>query len=366
MRPSLLRPAAGPAPRPLRRAARALGLAGALLGGFGAGFGALCPEGAQAVPGTLPAPGPGDLPTAAGADRFQVLIVPAPLWRLIVQAKSPELRLGSSLHQFSLGAGYYWVRRRLLDDGSFAPFADGLDQEANYWATTAGWALRFGRGSSFGLQGQLLGGGLQRAPYDQPLLQGVSAQVGPVLRLSSVDEPSYPTRGATAELQWAVGQHWGDQDLTFSRAGLTLNGYVPLAPAKTLAMRFIAQAGGPQLAWLDKLSLGGSPFLRGYPWNRFNGDRLFAASLEYRDFAWPTWGEQLPCWAALPLGLAWETHVDVGRAWESQRAPAAQFDARAGGGAGLIMFYQGVPLARAELNASPEGVFPQGGLGVSF
>lgn len=308
-------------------------------------------------------------------DPPQLMVIPVPIPWLMVGGlvTYQNFRIGHLRNDVKLLGGYIWSNDFAFDPTFAAPTQPaGMDPwkvNSNHWRATAEWDVHLGPYWSLGPVASFLAAGLtQSGSYQPGLLGGCSASGGPLLTYVRLDDVAWPTRGTLARFTYLNGQHWGDQSLPFQKGGVNLVQYVHLARNQTLAARMTVQ-GGTSLAWLDKYSAGGGDFVRGYAWNRFTGDRLAAAGLEYRNLLMDDVLDPLG-WhhPPLKLGIGVSAQVDAGRAWESAipgAVPVGQ-DARFGGGVGLIATINRAPLGRVELNGSAEGAYLISELGTSF
>lgn len=312
--------------------------------------------------------------TPSVADQPHLVVLPVPIPWLMVGAlvNYTHFRLGPSLDDLKLAGGYYWSNDYVYDpiSGPAVPAAGAspFKVPSNRWKAIGEWDVHLGGGWTLGPTARLLVGGLTAAgQYDPSLAGGYSVMAGPLLHYDRLNEKAFPTHGTALDLSYDLGQHNGDESLTFQKGGLNAVYYHPLARNQTLAMRATVQAGFPRLSWLDKFSVGGGDFVRGYQWNRFTGDRLAAVGLEYRALFLEDLTPVLHL-PKLPItpGLAATLHVDAGRAWEGRDALPFGNDIRAGGGVGLIMTLDRAPFGRVELNGSAEGLYPVAELGTSF
>lgn len=345
-------------PAPLRAAL----LACLLIAGFGA----------PAIAAKSPGPNPAPRVPSPETDQTTVsgVVLPAPFLAIYGIGAVQNIWIGPTRHDLSLRGGYVWSTNTVYDPSSTVPkplfSGDEFWQEADFWHLYGAWGWHMTDRWTLYLDGYTSGGGIGKSPgYDQALTRGVSASWGPLLDYNTLDNPDFPTQGFLAEAGWAPGYHWGAENLAFQRGSLELRQYVPLGENQTLGVRGIAMAGWPKLAWTDKFYAGGAKYLRGYQWSRFTGDRLVSATVEYRNlFAPDLLG--LVGFPDLGLGLAWEVYADAGRAWEATVGVPFLSDIRYGGGTGLMLTFNKVPVGRLELNASAEGFYPVSGVGASF
>lgn len=335
---------------------------------------AAAPPGAPGGKGSGPAGGTEQVVPEAPEDETTVSFigVPIPLYAVYGLGAIQNIKIGPTRHDLYFRGGYIWTDNTAYDPKSTAPkplfTGDAFWQPSNYWTLYAAWGWHMVPRWTLYLDGYAGGGGLAKTPgYDETLNQGTSVTWGPLLDYNTLDNPDFPTRGFLAEAGWAPGYHWGTENLSFQRASMEARQYFPLAENQTLAVRGIAMAGWPRLAWPDKFYAGGARYLRGYQWSRFTGDRLVSGTVEYRNLFLPDtlgafgWKD-----APVAVGLAWEAYIDGGRAWESSSGIPFLSDLRFGGGTGLILTVNKAPLGRLEVNASPEGFYPTAGVGASF
>ena len=275
-------------------------------------------------------------------------------------------------HEAHLQGGYIWRRNFFYDPAKLSPEPpSGLPAELfwnNIWQLNGRYWIWVQPRLAFGVISSIVTGGVpDTGNYDAMLTQGLSGSLGPFIEFNTLNDPRWPTNGMRARTWATQGLHAGNSRFMFwqmqSEWLQTWNwvGHI-------LLFRITAGAGFPRLAWINKYAAGGGNFLRGYQWNRFTGDRLAVASLEYR--------RNLGSWRANPLGLlgpeglafnlAGAAYLDGGRVWEPRLGPAMGEDIRIGGGASLILLVGGVPLGRLELNGSSEGIFPVIAAGTSF
>ncbi|MDB5097507.1 MAG: polymerase [Cyanobacteria bacterium RYN_339] len=307
----------------------------------------------------------------ADTPRFTFIPIPLPFLAVGAMGTVENLAIGPTRNDFQFLGGYFWSRNFLYDPASAVPRPPtgvGAEQvTTNDWRVVTEWDVHLCKGLTLGPALLVHGGGaLATGTFDPDLAGGFSAQAGPALRWRALDETAFPTQGTAADLVYSYGRYFGTATTDFQKGGLNAIHYLRLAPNQTLAVRGTLQAGGPRLAWLDKFEAGGGDFVRGYQWNRFTGDRLAAASLEYRnlfiaDLAAPL-GLKLP----IVPGLAFTAHVDAGRAWDAAVGLPVGSDPRFGGGIGLVGTLDRAPLGRLELNVSPEGIFPVVELSTSY
>lgn len=300
---------------------------------------------------------------------FSIAVLPLPFVAVYSIMGWENIRLGPTRHNLRLRGGYVWTTNVF-----YAPTQiqkqqpDPPDQKADFYHLIADWEWKLGDRVSLALFGYGAGGGLVDTPgYDPELLQGLSLTGGPHLRYSTLDELAFPTAGTWVEAGYSPGYHWGPVNLAFSRVNLDASHYVPLGEDRTLALRAVAKAAWPKLAWVDKYFAGGGFNLRGHQWNRFTGDRLLSATAEYRHLFWKdifkTFGWDL----GLAVGLGWQAYVDAGRAWESTQGVPFLSDPRLGAGAGLTLTIDRAPLGRLECSVSPEGLYvPVASFGAAF
>lgn len=313
---------------------------------------------------------------AAEEPEFHPVLLPVPLVALAAGFGYHNFPIGPTRHDVRVLAGYFWSRNFYYDPLATAPreleTPLGRHVEANTWQLRGAWGWRLTPGVTLFLEGLGIGGGpAATGGYDDPLLGGWSASAGPVVQLSSLDHLHWPRRGAMLRAGWARGWHEGPAAFAFDRGHVDLMHFTPLGAHATVALRAVGQVAGPQLAWVDKFQAGGGMALRGFQWNRFTGDRLLAATAEYRRIVEPDLLGRLglaPPGLPLKVGLASATYVDFGRAWEGRAGAGVPFplDTRVGGGTGLIALVNGIPAGRVELNVSGEGVFPVASGGASF
>ncbi len=106
------------------------------------------------------------------------------------------------------------------------------------------------------------------------------------------DEPGYPRRGSllVGDVRQFIGL--GADDPSFRRFGVELQNALPLpGHDHGLVTRFRAdwldRGGGTEIPFFFSRGLGGSHSLRGFPLNRFRGEDLVLATVEYRSAILP-------------------------------------------------------------------------------
>jgi hypothetical protein len=316
-------------------------------------------------------------PTALPEDEPKLTVIPVPLPLLMVGVVGSyeNFTLGPTRNDFKMLGGYIWSRDPLFDPATAVaqppPGQLMSNSPSDVWRLSGTWDVRLGNGWTLGPAAEFNAGGLtDTGSYDVSLTGGYSVIAGPALHYRGLDERAWPTSGTLADVVYSYGHYVGPETLDFQKGGVNVEHFFPIARNQTIAIRGTVLAGTPKLPWLNKLEAGGGSFVRGYSWNRFTGDRLAAAGLEYRNLviedslAMVGWQH-----APVAVGLAGTLHLDAGRAWEARPGVglAVGSDPRVGGGIGLIVTIDRAPLGRVELNVGSEGlVSPVAQLGTSF
>lgn len=139
-----------------------------------------------------------------------------------------------------------------------------------------------------------------RFPDLQALFAGVTipgartgadlVSVGSFLEWDSRNKPGNPTAGGHWRLDAAHYRDVGDQDFRFTRYALDAVQYLPLDDEHVVAVRVLGvfndEAGGADVPFFQKASLGGKETMRGFREFRFYDDNALLVSLEYR---WRIW-----------------------------------------------------------------------------
>lgn len=114
--------------------------------------------------------------------------------------------------------------------------------------------------------------------------------VGTFLEWDFRNNPGNPTAGGHWRLDAAHYRDVGDQDFRFMRYALEAAHYLPLDDEHVLAARVLGvfndEAGGADVPFFLKATLGGKETMRGFREFRFYDDNALLVSLEYR---WRIW-----------------------------------------------------------------------------
>ena len=169
-------------------------------------------------------------------------------------------------------------------------------------------------------------------------------RVAPELVLDGRDDPTAPRRGSFLSVGAARWSARGRQRHSFTRLGVDARRYQPLgSPRHVLAFRATASwslaGGGGEVPFYLQDTLGGSRSLRGYPTFRFRGERLLAASGEYR--------------FQVTRALEAAAFYDGGHV--SAAADAMDSGFVSGYGLGLRVRVPGGPLVRVDVGRGAEG-----------